>query len=363
MDYEWEPYKGPGGCWQWRVKGGNGPKAPMAHGEGEQDVMMLTTDVALKVDSKYRKYVEEFAADEAAFAKEFARVWYKLVNRDMGPVTRLVGPDVAPPQDWQFPLPHPPSKLADMKQVEKDLGELMDKNPDSVMEFVRLARNSANTYRHTDYLGGCNGARIRFKLDWPINHDLDKVLDMLAPIQAKYGKGLSWADLIVLAGNVAAKKRGAPKDLPFCPGRTDDDNGDAWDTLEYVNSKIPESIEEVDDRVRLCGLTPREFVATALPNYPTVKDLQKMMESPYDQEGEDIWTQTLKYSPHYKREVENFIAEGDEVYKREFAKAWTKHMNADRFDGPIYRKTCPACKCQECNCVECRCGESKSESK
>ena len=114
LKYEWEPWEGPGGHYQWRVKGGKGPKAPAAHGDGEQDIMMLTTDVGLVTDPEYRKYVEEFAEDEAAFSQAFAEVWYKLVNRDMGPASRCVGPDVAPPQPFQFPLPEPAEELADM---------------------------------------------------------------------------------------------------------------------------------------------------------------------------------------------------------------------------------------------------------
>ena len=143
VNYEWEVHKGPGGAWQWRVKGGKGPKAPAAHGDGEQDVIMLTTDIALKVDPEYRKYVEEFANDIEALNDAFASVWYKLVNRDMGPVSRMVGPDVAPPQPWQFPLPDPPTKLADMDKVAADLDKLMKEK--DLSDFVRLAMNSAGT--------------------------------------------------------------------------------------------------------------------------------------------------------------------------------------------------------------------------
>jgi catalase (peroxidase I) len=343
LDYEWEKHKGPGGKWQWRVKGGKGPKTPMAHGKGEQDIMMLTTDVALAVDPEYRKYVEEFANDEKAYADAFAKVWYKLVNRDMGPVDRLMGPDVAPAQDWQNPLPPPPAKLADMSAVEKELEQVLKEHPEKTSEFVRLARNSANTYRYTDYLGGSNGARIRFSpgKDWKINEGLDKTLDALTPVKEKFGEGLSWADLIVLSGNVACKALGAPTSLMFCPGRTDDTSGEAWETLAYMNAELPTTVYDVEDRVALRGLSKKEFVALAFPSYPSVEQLKEMLLTKTD--DEDIWTQTLKYHPVFKRQVEYYIGAGNDTYKKEFAEAWMKFTNADRFDGPIHR-ACPNTK-------------------
>jgi len=339
LDFEWEVHKGPGGAWQWRVKGGNGPKAPMAHGEGEQDIMMLTTDIALVKDPEYRKYVEEFAKDEKAYADAFAKVWYKLVNRDMGPIERLVGPDVPEPQDWQHPLPPPSSNLADMKAVEKDIENLLKQYPEQEDQVIRLARNSANTYRHTDYLGGCNGARIRFHLDWKINEGLDATIKALEPIKEKYGEGLSWADLIVAAGTVACKNRGAPKDMSFCPGRSDASDGSGWDSLESMNADPPKTIDDVEDRVALRGLSKKEYVALAFPHYPSVDALKHMMASK-DADCE-IWTKALKYHPEFKRQVDYYIGAGDETYKNDFAEAWTKFMNSDRFDGPIFRK-CPA---------------------
>jgi catalase (peroxidase I) len=341
LNYEWELYEGPGGAPQWRVKGGKGPKAPKAHGSGEQDIMMLTTDIALVKDPEYRKYVEEFAKDEKAFAKAFAEVWYKLVNRDMGPATRLVGPDVAPPQDWQYPLPDPPSKLADMTAVEKTLTQMLDKekDPSKTNDLVRLAMNSANTFRHTDYLGGCNGARIRFHLDWKTNEGLDKTCAFLEPVKKQFGDGLSWADLIVLAGNMAVKRLGAKKDLPFVAGRTDASDGAGWAPLEYMNAAPAETIEEVSDRHALRGLSSKEFVALAFPYYPTVASLKKLVESKSVGESktdeEDLLAMALKYSPYFKRWVEYYVHYGDEEYANDFCSAWSKIMNADRFAGPV----------------------------
>lgn len=168
INYEWEKYKGPGGQWQWRIKKPkDAPTAPAAQGDGKQHLIMLTTDIALATDPKYRKYVEEFANDEKAFFEAFAAVWYKLMNRDMGPVSRLVGPDLPKPQDWQHPLPDPPARLANMKAVERDLDALIRANSDKTSKFVRLALNSANTYRHTDYQVG--GARSQNSTDAILN--------------------------------------------------------------------------------------------------------------------------------------------------------------------------------------------------
>ena len=342
LEYQWEPHRGPGGAWQWRVKSGNSPKAPMAHGEGEQDVMMMTTDIALATDPKYRKYVKEFANDKKAFADEFARVWYKLVNRDLGPHSRLVGPEVAAPQDWQFPLPDSPKTLADMKKVEKDLQTVLsaENTKDLTNEFVRLARNSAGTYRHTDFLGGANGARIRFApgKDWKMNKGLEKTLAILKPIKTKYDQGLSWADLIVLAGNVGVKKLGAPDNLPFCPGRTDAKDGEGWEALDYINKEEPKTYDDVLFRNELRGLSEKEYVAMSFVDFHTTESLKDLLQSA--EVPDNIYTKVLKYSPQIRHWVNYYIGSGDETYKKDFAKVWTKMMNADRFDGPIHN-ACP----------------------
>lgn len=310
----------------------------MAHGSGEQDIMMMTTDVALVTDANYRKYVEEFANDEDAFADAFAKVWYKLVNRDCGPHSRLVGPDVPPPQDWQFPLPETPDDLADMSYVEKDINKLLDEGKLETKELVRLARNSANTYRHTDYLGGVNGARIRFSpgKDWQVNEGLDTVLETLQPVKDYYGTRLSWADLIVVAGNTGLKKLGVSGPLSACPGRTDASNGKGWEPLSYMNEKPPATIEEVKNRNALRGLSNKEMVALTFPDFPSVKKLSNLLESTEIPTG--IESQTLKFDPEIKRWVEFYISAGEEAYEQDFCYAWTKLMNLDRFDGPVHNK-------------------------
>jgi catalase-peroxidase len=126
INYEWESWVGPGGHYQWRVKGGKGPKASAAHGDGSQNIMMLTTDIGLATDPEYRKYVEEFAHDEKAFSGAFAAVWYKLVNRDMGPVTRCVGPLPLNPFSSPFPTRQP--SLPTLMLLQKTFPALKEVN-------------------------------------------------------------------------------------------------------------------------------------------------------------------------------------------------------------------------------------------
>jgi catalase-peroxidase len=338
LEYEWEVHKGPGDRWQWRVKGGNGPQAPTAEGDGKQDIMMYTTDIALIVDKKYRVYAEEFANDINAFSEAFGKVWYKLVCRDLGPYTRLVGPDVAPPQDFQYPLPDPPAQLADMDAAGKDIEQMINSGGVTGKELVRLARNSANTFRFTDYFGGVNGARIRFPpgSTWKINEGLDKVLAKLEPVKSKYGDGLSWADLIVLGGTTAAKMMGAPADMPFCPGRTDAPDGKGWENLDWWNKQLPKTVDDVAEMNTMRGLTPKEYVALAFTDFPSVSDLKDFMTGTNVKiDANDIHIVALKGNPSLKHWVDYYIDKGDEVYARDFGITWTKIMNIDRFDGPV----------------------------
>ena len=337
VDWEWEKHRGPGGKWQWRVKGGNGPKAPAAHGNGEQDIMMLTTDVALAVDPKYRVFVEEFAKDEAAYRDAFAKVWYKLCNRDMGPYARMVGPEVPPPQEWQCPLPAPAKELADMGRVAGQVKNVFSQSPDLEKQCMRLALMSAKTYRYTDYLGGANGARIRFCMDWPAMKGLRVPLAALEPIKKEFRDGLSYADLIVLAGTVAVRGWGniSESDLPFTPGRTDAVDGKAWESLEYIHGQPEETVDQVKFRYSLTGLTTQELAALGYTSFHTTAALQEFITST-PPAGTDVYKLTL-FDPEVKRWLEIFIEEGDESYKKAFAKAWTKLMTADLFDGPLHK--------------------------
>jgi catalase-peroxidase len=338
VDYEWEPIMGPGGHYQWRIKGGNGPKAPVVDLclNQTQDVMMLTTDVALAADPEYRQYVEEFAANETALTEAFAKAWYTLVTRDVGPVERCIGPKVPPALHFQNPLPEPASTtLADMDDVAHDLKKLMHKHKHENLEddFVWLAWQCASTFRATDHQGGCNGASIRFPpgSTWPINAGLDQTLAKLEPIKEKYGKHLSYADLIVLAGTTAAERMGAPK-MDFCPGRVDAKDGKAWRHLAYGNTDIPATVDVMIELYERRGQTAQEFLATSFPWYRSSEALAGMLKS---NNASNIWEKGFLYYPELRYWAEHYAAAGTDDYSSDFAEAWTKVMNADRFQGPL----------------------------
>jgi catalase-peroxidase len=234
--YEWELTKSPGGAYQWKPKGDAGANTvPDAHDAAKKHQPgMLTTDLALRVDPIYEKISRDFHANPDKFADAFARAWFKLTHRDMGPRARYMGPEV-PKEDliWQDPVPaviHPLVDEADIKALKaKVLASGV-----SVSELVSTAWASASSFRGSDKRGGANGARIRLapQKDWESNQpaQLARVLQVLEKIQAEFngsagGKQISLADLIVLAGDAAvekaAKDAGVDVTVPFTPGRTD----------------------------------------------------------------------------------------------------------------------------------------------
>ena len=234
FEYEWVLTKSPAGAYQWTPK--NGPKNVRdAHIPGKRNKpMMFTTDIALIKDPAYLKISERFYENPAEFDEAFAKAWYKLTHRDMGPVTCLLGPDVPEPQLWQDPVPAVDHKLID----EKDVAELKKRILESglsVPQLVSTAWASASTFRGSDKRGGANGARIRLapQKDWEVNQpaQLAEVLKTLGTIQKDFndtqtgGKKVSLADLIVLGGcaaiEKAAKEAGHDVQVPFSPGRTD----------------------------------------------------------------------------------------------------------------------------------------------
>src|SRR5262245_12296664 len=234
--YEWELGKGPGGAWQWHPKDGKAQgTVPEAHDQKKKHApMMFTTDLSLKMDANYAPIAKRFHKSPAEFADAFARAWYKLTHRDMGPVSRLLGPLVAPPQLWQDPVPKVDHPLIG----EQDIAQLKAKvlaSGLSTAQLVTTAWASASTFRGTDKRGGANGARIRLapQKDWEVNQpaELAKVLPVLEKIQKEFnaaqsgGKKVSLADVIVLGGcaavESAAKKAGQDVKVPFAPGRTD----------------------------------------------------------------------------------------------------------------------------------------------
>ena len=197
--------------------------------------MMLTTDLSLKVDPVYGAISKRFHENPDAFADAFARAWYKLTHRDMGPRTRCLGSQVpAEPQLWQDPVPDVDHELIDEQDIASLKGKCLDSGL-SISQLVSIAWASAGTFRGTDKRGGANGARIRLapQKDWEVNSpsELGKVLQTLEGIQAEFngsqsdGKRVSLADLIVLGGcaavEAAAKNAGADVQVPFAPGRTD----------------------------------------------------------------------------------------------------------------------------------------------
>ena len=234
LAFEWELTKSPAGAHQWTPK--DAPEnVPDAHIDGKKHkIMMLTTDIALIKDPLYREISERFANDPDAFNAAFARAWYKLTHRDMGPHARLLGPEVAPAQIWQDPIPAVDYKLIDNKDVATLKREILDSGL-SVSQLVSTAWASASTFRDSDKRGGANGARVRLapQKDWEANEPvkLAKVLAALEQVQSKFngtqkgGKKVSMADMIVLGGcagvEAAAKTAGYNGTVPFTPGRTD----------------------------------------------------------------------------------------------------------------------------------------------
>ena len=237
LDAEWEAHKGPGGAWQWRPEDEDlEGSVPDAHDQSKTvDPMMLTTDVALKHDEDYREVLERFQEDPERFQEAFAKAWYKLIHRDMGPPIRMVGEEV-PDEEmlWQDPLPEADYEVVGEAEIET-LAEAIRDSDLSVPQLVRTAWAAASTYRESDKRGGANGGRIRLRpqRDWEVNNpeELATVLDTLEEIRTEFNESqddetqVSLADLVVLGGNVAvedaAAEAGHDIQVPFEPGRTD----------------------------------------------------------------------------------------------------------------------------------------------
>lgn len=229
LNHEWELTKSPAGATQWKVKG-EGPMAPDASDPNKRvPIMMTTADMALKMDPKYAKISKRFHKNPDEFADAFARAWYKLTHRDMGPIDRYLG-DMVPSEEliWQDPVP----KATGRKLSRKSIAELKDTilaSGLSVPELVSTAWASASTFRGSDKRGGANGARIALapQKDWDVNEPkkLAKVLRKLKAIKKDFDGNVSLADLIVLGGCAAVEKAaadgGVKVKVPFTPGRTD----------------------------------------------------------------------------------------------------------------------------------------------
>jgi catalase-peroxidase len=404
FEYEWEPHKGPGGAWQWRPKGADAEaieKAPEAHGDGEQTPMMLTTDVALIRDPDYREVAERFRENPMELMDAFAKAWYKLTHRDMGPPTRFLGPEV-PDEEmlWQDPLPDADYGTIDEAAAEQLKAEILESDL-TVSQLVKTAWASASTYRDSDKRGGANGARIRLRpqRDWEVNEpeELATVLDTLRDVKEAFdesradGTRVSLADVIVLGGNAAVERAAADAGydvtVPFEPGRVDASQEQtdvaSFEALEptadgfrnYVGEETDRPAEEIlVDRSELLNLTAPEMTALVggmralgatyqdtdlgvftddpgtLTNdfFVNLLTMDNTWEPAEDEEGvyllrdretgEIEWKGTradLVFGSNSRLRAisEVYGAEdGEEKLVHDFVDAWTKVMQADRFD-------------------------------
>ncbi|WP_409158437.1 catalase/peroxidase HPI [Pectobacterium sp. B2J-2] len=389
LNHEWELKKSPAGAWQWEpvsIKEEDKP-VDVEDPSIRYNPMMTDADMALKVDPEYRKISERFYQDQAYFSEVFARAWFKLTHRDMGPKARYLGPDV-PQEDllWQDPVPAGRTDY-DVDVVKARIAE----SSLSISELVTTAWDSARTFRSSDMRGGANGARIRLapQKDWVGNEPerLARVLVVLESIAA--ATGASVADTIVLAGNVgiekAAKAAGMNITVPFAPGRGDTTDAltdaESFDVLEpihdgyrnWLKKDYAVSPEELMlDRTQLMGLTANEMTVLvgglrvlgtnyggakhgvftdregALTNdfFVNLTDM-KYTWKPYRKDlyeirdrktGEVKWTATrldlVFGSNSILRSYAEVYAQDDnkEKFVNDFVAAWVKVMNADRFD-------------------------------
>ncbi|MBK7886963.1 MAG: catalase/peroxidase HPI [Bacteroidetes bacterium] len=401
--YEWELTKSPAGAQQWIPKHGMGADSvPDAHDASKRHApVMLTTDLALRMDPAYEKISRRFHEHPEEFADAFARAWFKLTHRDMGPRARYLGPEV-PAEEliWQDPVPAVTHKIID----ENDIAALKTKLISSgltIAELVSTAWASASTFRGSDKRGGANGARIRLapQKDWKVNNpaQLSKVLNTMEGIQKEFnaassgGKMVSLADLIVLGGcagiEKAAKNAGHDIKVPFIAGRTDasqeQTDVESFAVLEpladgfrnYIKTKYTVSAEEMlVDKAQLLTLTAPEMtvliggmrvlntnfdgvqhgVFTKRPESLTndffinLLDLSTKWVATNDGQdvfmgsdrvsGEPRWTGTRVDLIFGSNSELRAIAEvygcgdGQEKFVKDFIAAWTKVMNADRFD-------------------------------
>jgi catalase-peroxidase len=392
--YEWELTKSPAGAQQWKAKNAEA-SIPDAYDKSKKHVpTMLTTDLSLKVDPAYEKISRRFYEHPDEFADAFARAWFKLTHRDMGPIQRYLGPLV--PKEtliWQDPIP----KADGAPISDADAASLKQKilaSGLSVSDLVSTAWASASTFRGSDKRGGANGARIRLapQKDWQVNRpaDLKTVLAKLEAIQKEFGKKVSLADLIVLGGNAAvekaAKDAGIDVKVPFTPGRMDasqeQTDAHSFAPLEpradgfrnYVNGGSLMAPEEaLVDRAQLLTLSPPEMavlvgglrvlganagkskhgVFTSKPGTLTNDFFVNLldMKTEWQPNGQDgvyegrdrktkqvKWTGTrvdLIFGSHaVLRALAEVYATADakEKFAKDFAAAWAKVMDLDRYD-------------------------------
>lgn len=396
LNYDWELTKSPAGAHQWTpTAASNARMAPMAgDANGKQALMMTTADMALKIDPEYLKISKRFHEDHAAFEDAFARAWYKLTHRDMGPIDRYLGPEV--PQEeliWQDPIPKVDYTLSDA-DIE-GLKKMILASDLTVSQLVRTAWASASTFRGSDMRGGANGGRLRLEpqRSWEVNNpvELNKVLNVLEGIQNEFSGTISMADLIVLAGNAgveeAAKNAGFTTSVPFTQGRGDasqeQTDVESFNNLKpvadgfrnYMKSGVKVAAEDgLVDRANLLTLSIPEMTVLvgglrvlganyngsnhgvftntvgSLTNdfFANVLDFTYTWTATSDDsqvfEGRDRRTGQITFvgsradlifgsNTELRAIAEVYAAEdAKEKFVNDFIAAWTKVMNLDRFD-------------------------------
>ena len=393
--YEWNLTKSPAGAWQWEpINPKDEHLAPSAHDASKKvKTVMFTTDLALRMDPIYGPISKRFHEHPEEFADAFARAWFKLTHRDLGPRSKYLGPEV-PKEEliWQDVVPTLDYELIDENDIEK-LKEIILSSGLSISQLVTTAWASASTYRDSDKRGGANGARIRLapQKDWEVNQGTDIVIKKLEEIQKEFNKKVSIADLIVLGGCAAVEKAvkdaGFSKKVPFSAGRTDatqeQTHIESFSHLEpiadgfrnYSKAKYTLSTEELlIDKAQLLSLTIPEMIVLVggmrvlganyantnlgvftsnvgvLSNdffvnlldmktawYPTTPEEDSFV-------GKDRQSGSMKYSASrvdllfgsnsQLRAVAEVYAQEDskEKFVQDFVNAWTKVMNLDRFD-------------------------------
>ena len=396
LGYEWELTKSPAGANIWHATNlSDADHAPQVDGSGAKVPLMMTTaDMALRMDPEYEKISRHFRANPDAFADAFARAWFKLTHRDMGPRNLYKGSEV-PAEDliWQDPIPTGNTNLSSSDIL--DLKAQIMSTDLSVSELVSTAWASASTFRGSDKRGGANGARIRLapQKDWEVNNpaQLKKVLGVLDGIQASFGKEVSIADLIVLGGaaaiETAAKAGGHDVTVPFTPGRGDasqeQTDAESFDVLEpradgfrnYQQNTFTISAEELlVDRAQLLTLTAPEMtvligglrvleantggstegVFTDRPGslsndfFINLLDMRTtwsdISEDETRFEGRDRTTGAVKWTAsrvdlafgsnsQLRALAEAFAtSDAEATFVRRFVAAWAKVMDTDRFD-------------------------------
>jgi catalase-peroxidase len=398
FDYEWELVKSPAGAHQWTPTAASAAKqAPAAHDPSKtQPLMMTTADMAMKMDPIYAPIAKHFHENPNEFADAFAKAWYKLTHRDMGPISRYLGPEVPAEQlVWQDPVPEVDHALIDAKDIAALKGKILESGL-SISQLVSTAWASASTFRGSDKRGGANGARIRLapQKDWEVNQpaQLGTALKVLEEIQKGFnggGKKVSLADLIVLGGcaavEKAAKDAGHDVKVPFSPGRTDatqeQTDIESFAVLEptadgfrnYLGAGHVRSAEELlVDKAQLMTLTAPEMtvlvgglralntnfgqsehgVFTDRPEtlthdfFVNLIDMNTEWKASSDGvfEGRDRATGKVKWtgttvdlvfgSNSQLRAIAEVYAcdDSQQAFVRDFVAAWNKVMNLDRFD-------------------------------